>query len=61
MKKIEDIIASLKRARNTRYDLTVLTDLAEFYRNIDNCNLLNMFQSKLYLVLKSIFVKCIKK
>ena len=47
MKKIEDIIASLKRARNTRYDLTILTDLAELYRNINICNLLEYVPIKI--------------
>ena len=47
MKKFEDIIASLKRARNTTYELTALTNLAEIYRNIDNCNLLEYVPIKI--------------
>lgn len=61
MKKIEDIIASLKRARNTRYDLTVLTDLAEFYRNIDNCNLLEYVPIKIISCFEEYFRQMYKE
>ena len=61
MKKIEDIIASLKRARNTRYDLTVLTDLEEFYRNIDNCNLLEYVPIKIISCFEEYFRQMYKE